>query len=91
MRLGREVHDDGRALHQRRRHYVVCDVAAHERVARMVHHVAQVLDPAGVRELVQSGHAPVGMDGQRVADEIAADEARAASDEYVNHGSTVST
>ena len=53
----------------------------HERVARIVHHVVQVLLAPGIGQLVERGDVPVGMRLQRVADEVAADEPGAAGDE----------
>ena len=61
MRFRREVHDDRpiarRAVPPRR----VADVAVHERVPRVVHHVVQVFPAPRVRQLVERGDVPVGM------------------------------
>jgi hypothetical protein len=47
----------------------------------MIHHVMQVFEAAGVGELVDRGDAPVFVRGERVPDEVAADEPGAAGDE----------
>ena len=85
VRLRREVDDDVRAPDQRRRDDGVADVAAHERVARVVHHVAQRLDAARVGQLVERRDAPVAMRGERMAHEVAADEPGAAGHQNLGH------
>jgi len=85
VRLGREVHDEVRAADERGHRRTVADVRSDEGVPRVVHHVVQVLEPARVRQLVERGHLPVVVCGQRVADEVAADEPRAARDEHFDH------
>ena len=77
--LGREVDDRARrviAVH-RRDGLGVGDVAAHEDDAIAVDDVAQVLEAAGVGEQVEHDEARVRI-RERVAHEVAADEARAA-------------
>ena len=81
MRLGGEVHDDVRALDQRSRDHRIGDVAADEGVARVIHQVVQILEPAAVGQLVERRDAPVGVRGERIADEVAADEPGAAGNE----------
>ena len=51
----------------------------------MVDDVLQVLQAPGVGQLVERGDMPVGVCGDRIADEVRADEACAAGDENVNH------
>jgi hypothetical protein len=80
VRLGREVHDDvgrstsGAATARRRR-------PLDEAVARMSSTLCEVLEPAGVGQLVERRDLPVGMRRERVADEVRADETGAAGDE----------
>ena len=85
MRLGREVHDDLGRAHERRGDRRVGDVAVDEAMARAVDHVAQVLEPAGVGQLVERGDVPVRMRCVRPADEVGSDEAGAAGDEDLYH------
>ena len=85
VRLGGEVHDDVRLLDERSAHRCIGDVAVHEDVPRTVHHVVEILAAPGVRELVERGDPPVRVRRQRVAHEVAADEAGAAGDEDVHH------
>ena len=85
VRLGREVHDDGRPRHEGTHSSAVADVRTDERVSRMVHDVVQVLETAGVCEFVERGHTPVAMSRQGVAHEIATDEPRPAGDQHVDH------
>ena len=85
VRLGREVHDDLRRARRAAPRPRVGDVAVHERVPRVIHHVVQVLQPSGVGQLVERRDAPVGVRGERVAHEVAADEPGAAGDEDFDH------
>ena len=80
MALGGEVYDGIRLRHQLRDDSAITDIAAHEAVARVAFHIAQVVQVAGVGELVQVDHVVVVL-RQHVADEVAADEAGAAGDE----------
>ena len=63
----------------------VCDVAAHEPVARIVEDVVERLHPAGVGQFVECRDAPVGMSLERVTHEVAANEAGAACHEDFHH------
>ena len=85
VRLGGEVDDVVGRLDQRRRDGRVGDVAVHEGVARVRRDAVQVLAAARVGELVERRHVPVGVRGERMAHEVAADEAGAAGDEDVGH------
>ena len=48
---------------------LLADVAVHERVTWVVHHVVQILATAGVGQLVERRDVPVAMGLQRIADE----------------------
>ena len=87
MRLGGEVDDVVSGFYEGSRHRGVANVAVHKGVARVVDHVVQVFHAAGVGQLVEIRDLPVGMGLQRVADEVAANEAGAAGDENFNHDS----
>ena len=84
VRLGGEVHDDVRLAHERRRDGRVGDVALDEPVSRAVHHLAQILEAAGVGQLVERRDAPVGMALVRPADEVRSNETGAAGHEHVH-------
>ena len=83
VRLGSEVHDrvdaagriDGRADRGR-----VADAALHEAVARIVGNRREVLQVAGVGELVVDDDLPVGVLGEHASHEGRADEPGAAAD-----------
>ena len=79
--LGGEVHDDVGVLDERRRDRRIGDVPLHEAVARVVLHALEILEPAGVGQLVERRDLPVGMRRERVADEVGADEAGAAGNQ----------
>src|SRR5262245_23799267 len=86
MSLSREMNDDVRSFDQRCAHRGIANVAVHELMARMRHHILQVLAPPGVCQFIERGDTPVSARLERVADEIAANETGAAGDEDVNHG-----
>src|SRR5262245_16102801 len=79
------MNDDMRSLDQRCTDGRITDVAVHELVAGMCHHIVQVLASSGVCELVECRYAPVGAGVERVANEVAPDETGAAGDKYLNH------
>src|SRR5688572_15172284 len=80
-----EMHDVVGRFDQRPGHRRIADVAVHERVAGVVHHVVQVFAAPRVGQLVEIGDVPVGMGPQRIAHEIAADESGAAGYENLGH------
>ena len=90
MGLGGEVDDEVGFVDEGRRHRDIRHVAPDKAVPRIVNHAAQVLNATGVGELVEGGDTPVRMLGQGIPHEIAADEARTARDEEVNHPSSPS-
>jgi hypothetical protein len=85
VRLGGEVHDgvDRRlaeqAVHQRR----IADVAVHEPVPRVVGDRRQVLQVAGVGQLVERDDVGVVM-GEDVTDECRADKSGPSGDEQLH-------
>ena len=85
VRLRREMHHNLRRLDERGRDLGVGDVPANEPVARIVDDVAERLHTTGVGQFVQRRDAPVGMRLERMAHEIAADEAGAAGDQNFDH------
>src|SRR6185312_8665438 len=86
VRLGGEVDDDVRLLDKGAGDHGISDIAADERVPRVIHQIVQVLEASAVGQLVQRGDSPVGMRRERIADEIAADESGPAGDEDIYHG-----
>ena len=60
----------------------VADVAAHEGVVRLVRQIGQVFRVTGIGELVEVDYLQVRAGGQQEADEVGADEAATAGDEY---------
>ena len=85
VRLGREVHDDVRGSDERPGDRRIGDVTLDELVPGVVDRALQVLQPAGVGELVERGHAPVGVRRQRMAHEVGPNEPGAAGDQHVHH------
>ena len=85
VRFGGEVDDSIAATHGGDDFVPVDDVAADERVARIVCDVAQIVEVARVRERVEVDDGNVGALGEDVADEVAADESRAAGDQEPSH------
>ena len=86
--LGGEVDDGVDLVDQLPDELGVADVALHEAVAlaqRPAFDVEQVVGVAGVGQLVEVDDLVVVVLRQEVADEVAADEARAARDEYLSH------
>ena len=84
VRLGGEVDDVVGGLDQRRGDGGVGDVAVDEGVPRVVDRRSRRFSqPARVGQLVERRDVPVGVRGDRVADEVAADEPGAAGDEDV--------
>src|SRR5262245_57013614 len=81
------MNDDMRSLDQLCTDGRITDVAVHELVAGMCHHIVQVLTSSGVCELVECRHTPVGAGVERVANEVAPNETGAAGDKYLNHES----
>ena len=80
--LGGEVHDrvDATGAVDRRAHGGrVADAALHEAVARVLGDRQQVLEVAGVGELVVADDLPVGVLGEHAPDEGGADEPGAAA------------
>ena len=86
VRLGREVHDDVRLL---RTSGAATPASAMSPLTKrwrgLSITLAQVLEPAGVGQLVERRDAPVGMRAVRPADEIGPDESGAAGDENLYH------
>ena len=70
-----------RLSHGRRVRNIPVDPA----IPRITLQVTKVLPAAGIRQLVERGHAPVGVPRQGVADEVAANEPGAAGHEDINH------
>src|SRR5262245_41386995 len=64
----------------------VGDVAANEAITRMLGDVLEVPKVAGVGEQVEVDDPDVRFPVEQVADEVAADEAAAARDQYSVHG-----
>ena len=87
VRLGREVDDRVDLVRLQRLSHRLCvaDVALHEGVARIVVDVQQVVQVAGVGQLVVDQDAIVGVLVQHVADEVRPDEPGAAGDHQVLH------
>ena len=83
VRLGGKMDDVIRGFDQRAGRRSIENVAMHERVPRVVHHVVQVFPAAGISQLVEIGDVPVRMRVQRVAHEVAADKTGAAGDQDV--------
>ena len=81
VRLGGKVDDRvrlaGDSLDQRR----IGDVPMHEAVPRVGGHIGQVLEVAGVGQLVQHGDLQVGMALEHPTHECGADEARSSGDD----------
>ena len=86
VRLGGKVNDDVRLLDEGSGDHGISDIAADERVPRVIHQIVQVLEASAVGQLVERGDPPVGMRPERMADEIAADESGPAGDEDIYHG-----
>ena len=84
--LGGEVDDGaGRMFAEQLAHALaVGDVHAYEGVARMASQSLEVLEVARVRQAIRDQHAVAGL-GQREADEVGADEARAPGDDQRAH------
>ena len=80
VRLGGEVDDGVGAAQRLADDGGVADVAVHEGVAGVVLDVAQVLEVAGVGELVEVHDLDVVVPGEHVAHEVGADEPGAAGD-----------
>jgi hypothetical protein len=84
MCFRREMDDDVRLLDERCADGRIADIAVHESMARIRHHVVEVLSPPRVGQLVECGDVPIGMGRQRVTNEVAADEAGATGNEDFN-------
>ena len=85
VRFGGEVHDRIAAVHRCGDFIAIDDAAADEGVARVVGDVANVVEISGVRQRVEVDDGNVGVLGEDVADEVAADESRAAGDQELSH------
>ncbi len=84
--FGREVDHAIDAFGEEPAHQVaVGNVAAHEPVARAAGDIREIGEIAGVRQGVEVEHGVVRVGGQRMANEVAADEAAAAGDEQSPH------
>ena len=84
MCLGGEVHDcvdAAGSVDRRVDGFAVADVGVHEAVARVLGDGHQVVEVAGVRELVEADDLPVGVCLEHPAHEGAADEASTTADE----------
>ena len=77
VRFGREMHDSVARvlLHRRQDRISVADVPADEMIRGMVPDAVKVLQVAGVRELVEIHEPDPGVRLEKMADEIAPDEA----------------
>ena len=85
MGLGGEVDDGVNVVGANGRGHVLppADAAAHEGVTRVVLHRPQIVQIAGVGQLVVDDDTARLMLRQQVMDEVGADESRSARDEYV--------
>jgi hypothetical protein len=81
VRLGGEVVDQVAAFHDLADDDRIADVAAHELVAWIVLHRRQVLQIAGVGQLVEDDDAAVARLRQQQLHEVAADESGATGDQ----------
>jgi hypothetical protein len=73
------------AVEQRCHQRAVAYVALHEAVARMARHVGEVQRVAGVGQAVEVDQFDVRLPGEQQADQVAADEAHPAGDQYAPH------
>src|SRR6516225_2562553 len=88
MAFRREVDDARAAITDDASHgHAIGDVAVDETITWIVANVLEVGEIAGVGEQVQINNADIGIGFEKIADEIAADEAAAARDQdRTSHG-----